>query len=89
MNNTGKKFGGRKAGTPNKATKELKQLIQAFLNNNWSEVQSIYDELKPYQKLQFIERLLKFVIPQPLNELEQLTDSQLNELIKRLKNGQI
>ena len=88
-NTTGQKFGGRQKNVPNKFTSETRQLIQAFLNDNWDEVQTLYNDLKPYQKLQFIERMLKFVIPAPLNELERLSDEQLDELIKKLKSGQI
>ena len=32
MNNTGKKFGGRKAGTPNKLTAEVKEKIKQLLD---------------------------------------------------------
>ena len=32
MNNTGKKFGGRKKGTPNKLTAEVKKKVQSLLD---------------------------------------------------------
>ena len=32
MNTTGKKFGGRKKGTPNKLTAEVKKKVQSLLD---------------------------------------------------------
>jgi hypothetical protein len=48
-------------------------------------LQADFDLLEPKDRLNFIDRLLKHVLPAPLQELERLTDEQLDELINRLK----
>lgn len=79
------KTGGRKAGTVNRSTDELRNLLQAFIDTNIETLQADYEALEPKDRLNFIERLLKHVLPAPLQELERLTDEQLDELINRLK----
>ncbi|MDD3875840.1 MAG: hypothetical protein PHT69_04420 [Bacteroidales bacterium] len=77
---------GRKKGTPNKATKALKEKFEQFINDNLERLQSDFDLLEPKDRLNFITKLASFIVPPPVNELELLTDEQLDELIKRLKN---
>ena len=78
---------GRPKGVPNKTTEELRSLVKQFVAGNWEDIQSQYDALEPKEKLTFLERLLKHVLPAPLHDLEKLTDQQLDELITKLKNG--
>jgi len=79
---------GRKAGTPNKSTNELRLLVQSFVEENWQTVQGAFDKLDDKDKLNFIEKLLKHTLPAPLTELERLTDEQLDTLIHKLKQQQ-
>jgi len=76
---------GRPKGTPNKSTDELRTLLQNFIDDNMETLQADFDKLEPKDRLNFIDRLLKHVMPAPLQELERLTDEQLDELITRLK----
>jgi hypothetical protein len=76
---------GRKKGVPNKTTDELRGLFQSFLEANIETLQSDFDQLEPKERLSFIERIAKMIIPAPLHELQRLTDEQLDELINRLK----
>ena len=75
-NNTGQKFGGRQKGTPNASTKEIKEAINQLITNNIDKLQEDLDSLDPLQRLQMIERLLKFVLPQPtaLQEVEVIRE---------------
>lgn len=77
---------GRPKGKPNKSTDELRTLLQSFIDTNMETLQADYDALEPKDRLNFIERLLKHILPAPLQELERLSDDQLNELINRLKD---
>ena len=79
---------GRKAGTPNKSTNELRLLVQDFIEHNWHTLQKSFDKLEDKDKLNFIEKLLKHTLPAPLTELERLTDEQLDALIHKLKQQQ-
>jgi hypothetical protein len=62
-NNTGKKFGGRQQNTPNKTTKELRDLINQFLSNNINAIQADFDKLEPKDRLKFIDRMLNYALP--------------------------
>ncbi|HAH58630.1 MAG TPA: hypothetical protein DCL86_10825 [Bacteroidales bacterium] len=78
---------GRPKGTPNKTSDEIRNLIQDFIDKNMETLQADYESLEPKDRLNFIERLFKHVLPAPLHELERLTDEQLDELITRLKKN--
>jgi len=54
---------GRKPGTPNKTTAEIRLLIQSFIENNLPKLQADFDMLDPQERLMFIERLLKYILP--------------------------
>lgn len=77
---------GRPKGKPNRTTDEIRTMLQDFISDNMETLQEDFDQLKPNERLTFIERMLKHVMPAPLQELERLTDEQLNEIINRLKN---
>jgi hypothetical protein len=76
---------GRKKGVPNKSTEELRALLTSFIEANINDLQANYNQLEAKDKLEFFERLIKMVLPPPLNELERLSDEQLTDLINRLK----
>ena len=57
------KTGGRKAGTPNKITKEKREIIAKFIDDKWDEFQSAFDDLKPEQKCNVMVSLLPFAFP--------------------------
>lgn len=80
---------GRKKGVQNKTTNELRLLVQDFVESNWQTLQASFDALEDKDKLNFMDKLLRHVLPAPLTELERLTDSQLDELITKLKNNSI
>lgn len=54
---------GRPEGSTNVVTNELRSFILEFLNNNLEGIQTAFDELEPKDKLLFIEKLFKYVIP--------------------------
>jgi len=79
---------GRKPGVPNKTTEELRKLVQSFIEANIEDVQAQYDLLEAKDKLLFLEKLLKIVLPPPIISLEQLSEADLQTLINKLKNEQ-
>ena len=54
---------GRKKGTPNKSTDELRNVFTSFLTINLETMQSDFDKLDPKDRLSFIERIAKMVLP--------------------------
>lgn len=80
---------GRKKGTPNKLTADLRQRINEVLENNWHNIEADIKALEPKDRLMFIEKLLKYTVPTlqatSLNvDFEKLSDEQLDEIIERL-----
>ncbi len=72
---------GRPKGKPNKTTEELRSLFQSFIEANIETLQSDFDQLEPKDRLTFIERLARLVLP-PANPHE----AELIELIEKLKH---
>lgn len=62
-NNTGKKYGGREAGTPNKITAEIREKFTLLVDNNLNRLQDDIDKLEPRDRLKMIIELSKFVLP--------------------------
>ena len=82
---------GRPKGTPNKSTKEIKDLLNSFISDNLEDLQQQYNELDARDKLQFLERVLKYVLPQQREiqqniDVSKLSEQELNELINQIIN---
>ncbi len=89
----GKKTGGREAGTPNKATKNFREQINLFLCKNWNKVQRDFDKMDPKDRLQFIEKLLRYTTPALTSaaatiDYEKLCDEDLDLLVDRIMRYQ-
>ena len=77
---------GRPKGKPNKTTEQLRNVFHSFIENNIDTLQKDLDSLEPKDRLMFIDRFQKIVLPAPLHPLERLTDEDYKELIIQLKN---
>ena len=62
-NNTGKKFGGREAGTPNKLTKELRSALKNILHQEIELLPEHFNKLEPKDRLELLIKLLPFALP--------------------------
>ena len=88
-----KKSGGRRPGTPNKVTKDLREQITVLIKKNFERIESDFNKLDSEKRLIVLERYLKYCLPplQNLNiqaelksQLEGLTDQQLEELAEKI-----
>ena len=88
-----KKSGGRRPGTPNKVTKDLRQRISNLIEKNFDRIESDFNKLDSEKRLTILERYLKYCLPplQNLNvqaeiktQLEGMNDQQLNELAEKI-----
>ena len=61
MNNTGKKFGGRKKGTPNKLTAEVKKKVQSLLDGAIDSID--LSECTIAERIRLIEIGLRYTLP--------------------------
>jgi hypothetical protein len=75
---------GRPKGAPNKTTEEIRGVFQSFLEANLDKLQTDFDQLEPKDRLSFIERVAKMILPPPVDPLEAMTDEQLKQLHDRL-----
>ncbi len=64
------KTGGRKKGTPNKITTDLRSLILSILERNLETLQDDIDTLTPEKRADIILRLIPYVIPKILPKLD-------------------
>lgn len=62
-NNTGKKYGGRQKGTPNRMTKELRSVLKDLLYEEIEELRERLNGLKPKERIELIIKLMPFALP--------------------------
>ena len=62
-NTTGKKFGGRQKGTPNRLTRELRAVLKDLIHEELEALQEKLDHLDPKERLEVLVKLLPYVLP--------------------------
>ncbi|NDV82266.1 hypothetical protein [Bacteroides sp. 51] len=82
------KTGGRKAGTPNKATLDTKQWIAAIIDNNRERFEKDLDSLEPKERIVIIEKLMSYVTPKMQSvSVEAQIQAEYESLSKLLKEA--
>jgi hypothetical protein len=71
-NNTGKKYGGREAGTPNRLTKELRAALKNILHQEIELLPDHFNKLEPKDRLELLVKLLPFALPKVEPESYQI-----------------
>ena len=59
----GRQGGGRKKGTPNKVSKERRDLISEFLDKKWDEFQEMYDRADEETKMKLYMEMIPYTTP--------------------------
>jgi hypothetical protein len=57
------KTGGRKEGTPNKVTRELRETLKVTLANELEQIPELLNELSTEKRLDYLMKLLPYVLP--------------------------
>jgi hypothetical protein len=83
---------GRTLGSSNRITKQLRESIASFLENNFERLESDFESLPPRDRIKFYCDLLQYGLPklqtvQLENDFERLTDSELDKIISDLKGN--
>lgn len=85
---------GRPKGAKNKLNSELRERISDFLNNNWENIESDFQQLEPEKKIAFFEKLLQYSVPKLQNTVHDTkidfsgySDSELSNLINRINES--
>ena len=73
-NTTGKKFGGRQKGTPNKLTKELRSVLKDVLYEEIDRLPERLNELETKERLELVIKLMPFVFPKVQSVLQSVDE---------------
>ena len=68
-NTTGKKYGGREKGTPNRLTKELRTILKDVLYNELERIEELLESLESKERLELVIKILPFILPK-VNKIE-------------------
>ena len=74
MNNTGKKFGGRVKGTPNKVTSEVKNKLVELIDGTIEELSTA--NLNVANKIKLLEIALNYCIPKLSHSYKETNNEQ-------------
>ena len=77
MNTTGKKFGGRKAGTPNKLTAEVKEKIKHLLDGAIDSID--LNECTTAERIRLIEIGLRYTLP-TMKQVEKYPETEYQSI---------
>lgn len=96
-NTTGKKYGGRAKGTPNRTTSETKELLLKVVGQELDKLGALMVKLDPIDRVNALAKLLPFVVPkqsditvenkQPMTEEQR--DVRMEQLKAKLNSSEI
>ncbi|WP_211361135.1 hypothetical protein [Maribacter flavus] len=73
-NTTGKKYGGRTKGTPNRNTALLRDKVNQLLEDRWDQVLEDISSLHPKDRVDTFIKLMEYALPK-LNRTEMVDDT--------------
>ena len=84
MNTTGKKFGGRQKGTPNKLNSKIKDKLSNIISDAISSLNT--EDMTKAERLKLIQLGLPYIITKPQQEEIQEQQNFTIEIIDRLSD---
>jgi hypothetical protein len=84
-NTTGKKFGGRSKGTPNRTTAEMREMFKDLINDNFDKIRTDLADLEPKERIRILLEMTKFVLP-TLRATEIKETPKANDVAQMLAN---
>ena len=72
-NTTGKKYGGKGKGTPNRMTKELRSVLKDIVYQELAKIEERLNELEPKERLQLVIKLMPYALPK-VNSISHTTN---------------
>lgn len=78
------KYGGRKAGTPNKTTKEQREMITSIVQKQLENIESDLNSLPAHLRIEMIIKLLKYCLPIASNNTFE-TDNKIEFVFTKNK----
>ena len=80
------KKGGRQAGTPNKASADLKGRIAALMDEQFDAIAADLELLEPKDRVTAYLKFLEYILPKQREQkidLSTLTDEQIDDLLNK------
>jgi hypothetical protein len=84
MNNTGKKYGGRRKGVPNKVTREVKNKLVELIDGTISELSTA--NLTVANKIKLLEIALNYCIPKLSHSYKETNNEQKSFRVEYVGN---
>ena len=76
-NTTGKKYGGRQKGTPNRMTKELRSILKEIIYQELNDIEKRFEKLEPKTRIELLIKMMPFVLPKT-NAISHNTDEPID-----------
>ena len=76
-NTTGQKHGGRKKGTPNRLTRELRTILKDVLYQEMEHLEERLNDLDPKDRMQIVLKLMPYVFPKVM-DVQSTKDESLD-----------
>ena len=76
---------GRPKGSANKSTDQLRSLVADVISDNWQTFTQDIKSLDSDKRVMVIDRLLKHILPAPVDPIQSLTPEQIDQVISELK----
>ncbi|GAB3949534.1 hypothetical protein GCM10028805_25930 [Spirosoma harenae] len=83
------KQGGRKPGSPNKTTADIKSRISALIEEQFDSVSADLEKLEPKERVAAYLKFLEYILPKQREQkidLSALSDQEIDELLERAIN---
>lgn len=75
---------GRPKGAKNKATNELREWVERFINDNLDTIANDIKELEPNERVKFILALLNYTLPKQQSVKAEINDEREQIVIANL-----
>lgn len=75
------KYGGRKKGTPNRLTKEIRLILKDSIFREISSLEKNLEKLDPKTRIELLVKLLPFICPKIKNESYRIDEPLTFNLI--------
>jgi hypothetical protein len=75
------KHGGRKVGTPNKVSSELKEVLSSYCLNEFKYLNANIERLTLSERLVFFLKVLPFVLPKNVAHEENMNEAATSPII--------
>lgn len=80
---------GRPKGSPNKATKSVREWLSKLIDDNREQIKKDLASLEPKERLQVLEKFMQYTVPKMQSvearvDIDRLSDSQVDQVINEL-----